>query len=550
MIQLRDYQRDIKQKALEAWTALIKFVLLVLPTGAGKTVTFSDIIHDHNGYCCAIAHRQELVSQISTALARDEVRHNIIGPKSVIKLCVRLHMEATGKSYYDPNAKTAVAGVDTLIRRYDDLKEWCDKVTLWVMDEAHHVLKGNKWGKAVAMFPNAAGLGVTATPKRADGKGLGYDNDGFFQEMFVGPSMRDLINQGFLTDYRIVAPASDLVVADKPGNSGDWNPTQLKKAAKKSHIVGDTVENYLKFAKGKKTVVFATDVETSSDITEQFNVSGVRAATVSAKSSDTERSNVIKQFRDGKLDVLVNVDLFGEGFDLPAIECVIMARPTQSYALYVQQFGRALRLMDGKEWALIIDQVGNVERHGLPDAPQDWTLDRRERSGRSAPSDVIPVRTCLNPECLAVYERIHKTCPFCNHTPVPAGRSKPEQVDGDLIELDPFVLAQMRGEIERIDMTPEQRRSELIAKHAPQVGVNAGVKRHEERQQAQKALRESIAWWGAYQRVLDRDDSESYKRFYFMFGIDVMTAQTLGSKEALELATKINYKLGELQYGS
>ena len=211
---LRPYQAKAKQYIYDAWDQGFVNVLAVLPTGAGKTVLFSDIIHDHRGASCAIAHRQELVSQISLALARDKVRHRIIGPKSVVKLCVNLHMLELGASYYDPSSTCAVAGVDTLVRRGDELNGWLESVTLCVQDEAHHVLESNKWGTAFKMFPNAKGLGVTATPLRADGKGLGRHVDGLFDTMVEGPGMRDLIEMGFLTEYRVFAPPSDFV---RPG---------------------------------------------------------------------------------------------------------------------------------------------------------------------------------------------------------------------------------------------------------------------------------------------------------------------------------------------
>lgn len=547
---LRPYQAEAKQDIYGAWEQGFVNVLAVLPTGAGKTVLFSDIINSHQGASCAIAHRQELVSQISLALAKDKVRHRIIGPKSVVKLCVNLHMLELGVSYYDPSSPCAVAGVDTLVRRADELEGWLNSVTLCVEDEAHHVLEANKWGTSLKMFPNAKGLGVTATPLRADGKGLGRHVDGLFDTMVEGPGMRDLITMGFLTEYRVFAPPSDFVRpgADAIGATGDFGHVKLKAAVKKSHIVGDVVSHYLRIAPGKLGVTFTDSVDTATEIAAQFNAAGVPAAVVSAKTPDADRIAVLRRFKNRELLQLVNVDLFGEGFDLPAIEVVSMARATESYALFVQQFGRALRLLPGKLFAIIIDHVGNVERHGLPDARREWTLDRREKRGKSKPSDAIPVRAC--PACTAVYERIYNACPFCGHIMTPASRSGPEQVDGDLIELDLAALAAMRGDIEKVDMHPEAYRHELAKKYTPLVGQLAGVKRHVVNQEAQEALRESIAWWAGYQRAASRADSESYRRFYFKFGTDVLTAQTLKAADAIELAGRINEHLGGLAHGT
>ena len=568
-MRLRPYQAENKAGIYEAWDSGIKNVLSVNPTGSGKTVIFSEVIKEHDAPSCAIAHRQELVSQISIALARDGVRHRIIGPKNVVKLVVNNHMDELGQSFYNPSSPCAVAGVDTLVRRGAELSNWLKSVSLWVQDEAHHVLESNKWGTAAQMFPNAKGLGVTATPIRADGKGLGRWADGLFDTMIEGPQMRDLINMGYLTDYRLFAPTSDYVRpgADSIGSTGDIKPAAAKASVRKSHVIGDVVKHYLRIAPGKLGVTFATDVETATDIAKQFNLAGVPAEVVSAKTPDAERIAILKRFKRRELKQLVNVDLFGEGFDLPAIEVVSMARPTESYALFVQQFGRSLRLMlsnilmgawdtytdqqrkdfiaaSEKPHAIIIDHVGNVERHKLPDAPRVWSLDRRDNKRAQKPSDAIPVKGC--PQCTAVYERIYKACPFCGFEPIPGGRQGPEQVDGDLTEIDADTLAEMRGEVAKVDMSVEDARTEMQKKYMPEIGIRAGMKRHAERQEMQEALRSSIAWWMGVHRSQGQPDTEIYRRFYFAFGMDVMAAQALKTKDALLLANKINNHMGEI----
>ena len=204
--KLRPYQEEVKQEIYEAWGTGNQNVLAVLPTGSGKTVLFAQLTEENPGASCVIAHRQELVSQISKALARNGVRHRIIGPSSLIKWIISDHMREFGRSFYDPSNPVAVAGVDTLIRRQSSLSSWLPTVTQWVMDEGHHILADNKWGKAAAMFPNARGLAVTATPERADGKGLGRDAEGLIDHMVVGPSLRWMIDEGYLTDCKIYAP--------------------------------------------------------------------------------------------------------------------------------------------------------------------------------------------------------------------------------------------------------------------------------------------------------------------------------------------------------
>lgn len=537
-MNLRPYQEKAKQDVYDVWQSGKKNALFVLATGGGKTRVLANIVHEHVGGACVIAHRQELVSQISLALAREGVRHKIIGPSNVVKLCVKQHMEETGQSWYTPSSQVAVAGVDTLVRRTEELKRWLPSVTLWVTDEAHHITQGTKWHTACEMFPNAKGLGVTATPLRADGKGLGRHADGVFDEMVLGPSMAHLIRDDYLTKYRIFAPPSDLdLTAVKIGSTGDFSAPALAQATRKSHVMGDVVSHYLRIAKGKLGITFATDVQSAKEIAEQFIAAGVPAIALDAKTPDADRISALRRFKRREILQLVNVDLFGEGFDLPAIEVCSMARATQSYGLYVQIFGRALRLMEGKEHAIIIDHVGNVVRHGLPDAPRTWTLDRRDKRESSKSDDVIPVKAC--PECTQVYERVYAACPYCGFKPIPAIRSGPEQVDGDLHEMDEATLSALRGGIESIDRPIEDIRAECHAKHIPQIGHGPHIKRHMASQKAQVALRETIAWWAGYRRAEGMADSESYRRFYFKFGVDVLTAQGLGEKEALALNERI-----------
>ena len=502
-----------------------------------NTFVFSRIVGAFDAPACVVAHRGELVTQMSVALAREGVRHRVIGPMTLRRACTSAHIDRLGADYVNPNARTAVASVDTLIN-LDPATPWLAQVGLWVMDEAHHVLASNKWGKACVLFPNAFGLGVTATPTRADGKGLGRHADGLMDAMVVGPTMRDLIERSYLSDYRVFAPPSDIDLSSVTvTETGDYSPPKLRDARRRSHITGDVVQHYLRIAPGKLGVTFDVDIESATETAAAYRAAGVAAEVVTSKTEPYVRARVLRRFEAREIQQLVNVDLFGEGFDVPGIEVVSMARPTQSYALYAQQFGRALRPLAGKTHAIIIDHVGNVVRHGLPDARRNWTLDRRERRSRSSPSDAIPVRTCLNVECLAVYERVLLQCPYCGHAPEPAGRSTPEQVDGDLAELDPAVLRVLRGEVARID------RPAVVPPHTPFAANASIIRRHEERQVAHGSLRNSIALWGGWNHSLGRSDREGHRRFFHAFGIDVLSAQTLGATEAAELEARVRAEL-------
>lgn len=408
-----------------------------------------------------------------------------------------------------------------------------------VVHNCHHLLRDNKWGKVIERFPNARGLGVTGSPTRADRKGLGRHADGVMDRMILGPSMRELIDAGFLCDYRLFAPTSDLDVSAVPISeaTGDFNPDALRKAAEKSHIVGDVVDSYRKFAPGALGVTFAVSVEIAERTAQKFRDAGIPAQCVSADTPDLARAHILKRFANREILQLVNVDLFGEGFDLPAIEVVSMARPTESLAVYLQQFGRALRPLDGKDKAIIIDHVGNWHRHQLPDVHREWSLDRgtkRERRKKDE-EDLIPIRVCAG--CTGVYERALAACPYCGQQHKPIARTSPQHVDGDLTELDPQVLRNLRRQIETADGMP------AIPYGVSHEVAGAIRKRHRHQQMAQAALRELIAWYGGYQRALGRDDAEGYRRFYLEFGTDVLTAQTFNQADALALAGRLRNSL-------
>lgn len=526
---LRNYQQELKNGAYHAWSNGAKVVFVVAPTGAGKTVIIGSIVKDFGNNVCCIAHRQELVGQISKALAREGIVHNIIAATATRREIIREHVIEFNRSFYDPQSTVTVAGVDTLLRR-DPPKN----VKLWITDESHHILKENKWGKAAALFPDAKGLGVTASPERADGKGLGVDNDGLADVLVTGPDMRQLIDNGFLCDYRVFAPPSDLDLSNvNVTNNGDYSGTKLSAAASKSHLVGDVVTHYLRIAPGKRAVVFAIDVSNAEKIASEFKAAGVLAEFVCAKTTEGERNRLIRKFRNGEITVLVNVDLFGEGFDLPAIEVCVMARPTMSFALYLQQFGRALRPMPGKDRAIIIDHVGNVMRHGLPDKPRAWSLNRRDKKAKSTNNEV-PLRSCT--ECLNVYERTLKICPFCGDIYTPLNRSDIHVIDGDLTELDAATLAQMRNDIARADNDPANWLGST--NHSPI--VKASIKKeHAARMEAQQQLRDAIAIWAGKRKAAGDSIDQAYKRFYWSFGVDVITAQTLKRKDTEDLLIKV-----------
>lgn len=537
-VNLRPYQQEIRDGINAAWTSGHINVLAALATGGGKTVVFSHIVKEEPGASIVLAHRAELVAQMSLALAREGVRHRVIGPSSLVRLCINAHIGELGRPFYDANAKTGVASVQS-VTSHKDASQWFAQIRLWVHDEAHHLLTDNQFGKAVARFPNARGLGVTATPGRADGRGLGRHADGVFDAMVTGVTPRWLIDQKFLSQYKIFAPPSNLdLSAVHVTAGGDYSPPELKAATQKSTVLGDTVTHYVKHAMGKSGLTFADSVENATDIAARYRDAGVSAEVLTGKTPDALRANVIAKFKSRQVLQIVSVALIDEGFDCPGVEVVSDAAATQSFNRFAQRFGRGLRIMDGKPHMIYLDHVGNTLRHGLPDAPREWSLDRRERKS-SGKSDAIPLRVCVNPECMQPYERVYKCCPYCGHYPQPQSRSAPEFVDGDLLELDAATLAALRGEIARIDCD-----AVIPYRAAPEV-VGAVKRRHWERREAQGALRNVIAWWAGLESAKGRGESESYRRFYHKFGLDVANAQTLGAREAAELAGRVTVELAK-----
>lgn len=340
-IKLRDYQQNVVDRVYNSWQNGNRNVALVMGTGLGKSICLSSIALDFKNQhrnVAVIAHRNELVSQMSCHLARAGIVHRVIASKTTVGQITRKHRALFGKSFISPTELTAVVGVDTLISRYESLKAWAQQISLWEIDEYHHCTVNNKWGKAVQLFQNAYGLGVTATPNRADGQGLGRHADGYTDDMVIGPSMRWSIEHGFLADYEIVCPKSDLKVDDSEVSAnGDWSNQTLRKAAKKSKIVGDVVQNYIKYAHGRQAIVFATDVETADEISKDFNEHGIKAVSLNGNSQAAYREQSLELFAKSEIQVLVNVDLFDEGLDISGCDVVIMARPTASLGKYLQQ---------------------------------------------------------------------------------------------------------------------------------------------------------------------------------------------------------------------
>jgi hypothetical protein len=257
--------------------------------------------------------------------------------------------------------------------------------------------------------------------------------------------------------------------------------------------------------------------------------------------------------------VLINVDLFDEGFDVPAADGVIIARPTMSLAKYLQMVGRVLRAVyakgydlntvegrlaaiaaSPKQHAVVVDPVRNWERHGMPNWPRRWTLEGKTRNSRG-PSDTVPQKVC--DACTQPYRAFLLSCPYCGHTNEPAGRATPEQVDGDLTDLDVEAMAALFEKMRKADMDDDEFRLSQIARRVPPIGRSAELSRHRATKYRRQVLRELVAWWVGCQPARPR--GEVHRRFYFRFGVDIGTAFTLDQTSTDNLIETIKQRFAE-----
>jgi len=407
MITLRPYQQEAIDEARLAYRRGQRAVLFQLPTGAGKTVTASTVVHGAASKGTGtwwLTHRRELAEQASQTFHELGIPHGTVRSGYVS----------------DPTALVQVASIQTIVRRMRDLPP----PSLMVFDECHHIGAG-QWDALYQAFPGARILGLTATPWRLDGQGLGK----WFGHMVRGPGVAELIGQGSLSPYRLFAPAIPDLSGVKTA-AGDYQRGALAQAMNKPAIVGDAIGHYRRLCLGKRAVAFAAGVENSKAVAAQFNDAGIPAEHVDGTMDSGDRDAAVARFRRGETLILCNADLFGEGFDVPAIEAAILLRPTKSLSLYLQQAGRALRPAPGKAEALILDHAGNSLIHGLPDDDREWSLEDREKV-RRADATTVAARQCE--ECFFVY-RPAKACPNCGHAPVVKAREI-EVVEGSLEEV-------------------------------------------------------------------------------------------------------------------
>ena len=452
-IELRPYQQRGVADIRAAYAGGARSVLFALPTGGGKTFTFSYIAEGaaaKGNEVTIIVHRTELLRQASCSLAAIGLRHGIIAPDDRTRRILRAHVDRFERSWLDSGSHVRVASLQTLGRRLPSIQ---DRGGLIILDEAHHATAGT-WRKILEAAPRARVLGVTATPTRTDGHGLGD----VFDVLVQGPTIRELIDQGHLVQPKVYAPPMRFTLEGVHRRGGDFVPSELAALIDTPAVIGDAVEHYLRLARGLPAIAFCPSVKTAEDLAAEFRARGVRAACVHGEMDDDERDRLI--LGHGKVvDVLTSCDLISEGTDTVSAACAILLRPTESEALYLQQVGRVLRPAPGKAHALILDHVGNCLRHGMPDAHREWTLEGRKRSRGKAANDNEPalaVRQC--PQCYAAHAPMPR-CPACGYA-YPAQAREIEQREGQLEEVDPELLEQQRR-AKRVEVGKARTREDL-----------------------------------------------------------------------------------------
>lgn len=396
MIALRDYQDDLVNRARAAMRKARR-VLIQAPTGAGKTAlaTFmSDATARRQRHVYFICHRIELIAQTSATFRRFGLTHSFI---------------AAGLPY-DARQLVQVCSIDTLKSRAHMLPE--PYLAIW--DECHH-LGAAGWLAVMDGWQRAYHVGLSATPTRTDGAGL----DSMFDDLVLGPAVAWLIEQGHLSPYLAFIPNGGMDVAGVHTRKGDFVAKEIEAKVDRPKLVGDVIKHWRKCANAMRTVAFAPSLDFSMYMVDQFNQAGITAAHLDGNTEKTERKQIIDAYADGRISVLWNRFLFGEGFDLAAIaqrdvtiDAVIDCAPTQALNMAIQRWGRAMRPGPGKT-AILLDHAGNMMRHGFPDDEREWSLEGREKTGKGGsegPPPPIVCEGCFN----AIRRPAPPTCPHCD----------------------------------------------------------------------------------------------------------------------------------------
>lgn len=431
MITLRPYQGQAVDDLRSRIAGGVRRIVVVAPTGSGKTTIAAYIIASavsRGSYVLFMAHRRELISQAYSRLIQLGVPEMEVG------------IIMASDPRWRPGAHVQVASIDTLRNR---AKPRADVV---FVDECHRAVAAS-YRTIAEYYPGAVHLGLTATPYRADGSGLSDAYD----DLLVVSSPQQLIDEGHLVAprvYTVPAGAGPDLSAVRV-KRGDYDQRALGDTMDTSVLVGNIVDHWKRLANGERTVAFASSVAHSQHIAEQFRQAGVAAEHLDGTTPTKERDEILSRLDAGETRVVSNCGVLCEGWDQPAVKCAILARPTKSTGLYLQQAGRILRPWNNTP-ALILDHAGCALEHGLPQADRDFSLEGDK--GKGGRKGDAPVRVC--PECDAVVHLSASVCPECGEIlrSDDAEKEIPTEQDGTLVE-----ISDKRIELERLYRVAEQR---------------------------------------------------------------------------------------------
>lgn len=438
---LRPYQSAGVDAVHAAFSGGAMRVLYTLPTGGGKTVVFTAVAQlaaAARTRTCILVHRDTLLLQASRKLYECGVQHSVIAPG---------HRGRYGDLIH-------VASVQTLVRRLDR-----HDFDFLIPDEAHHAVSPT-YQKIFGRWPEAHVLGVTATPIRTDGRGL----DAVFDQLVPGPSIGELIRDGYLVEPVAYGPAKPVELGSVRTRMGDYDQAQLAAAMDRTEITGDAVDHYRRLCPGAPAIVFCVNIKHAEDVAADFAAAGFRAAFVSGEMHVAEIRRRIGGLADGSVQVLASCDLVSEGVDVPGVVAAILLRPTKSQAVYLQQVGRALRPVyapsystadrdsrlgaiaaSTKPHAIVLDHAGNCFRHGMADDDREWALEGRKKRAGAGGGVTIAVRQC--PKCFQCHKPA-PSCPGCGHVYVVLAEA-PELVAGELAQIDKEALRRARRDMIR-----------------------------------------------------------------------------------------------------
>lgn len=398
--QLRDYQEQLVLDVRKAYQRGYKRPCIVLPCGGGKSCITAEIARRttaKGNRVLYLIHRQELQHQIQETFADWDVDLNLCQIMMVQTACRRINKIPAPK--------------------------------LIITDENHHCV-ASTYRKIYEAFPHASCLGVTATPIRLNGGGLGDVND----ILVEGVSTKWLIKHNHLAPYDYYAPP----VTDLSGlhtKRGEYVASEIEEKMNESKVYGDVIKYYKQLAGGRKAICYCATINHSEQAALQFRHAGIPAAHIDGKTSKAKRDEIIQKFRDGEIKILTNVDIISEGFDVPDCSCAILLRPTKSLTLYIQQSMRCMRYQPGKK-AIIIDHVNNFLRHGMPDDERKWELQPKKEK-KNMVSREHQIKIC--PECFRAYLPA-PVCPYCGYAAESNSREIEEDINAQLVKIEGFSL--------------------------------------------------------------------------------------------------------------